>query len=101
MATKSRAQFLLVTSGAKACRSLSIAMRAQLVTTDMTEVRLKAKNQAPISRTPLGVGFLKLGASRYKMIFQKIGCNKKYVLCHGQPCRRKLTSLALVVGFGI
>ena len=58
MATKMRTQFLDDTSGANDCRSLSMANKAQLVITENTDARLKARNQAPMSRTPLGVGFL-------------------------------------------
>jgi hypothetical protein len=36
-----------------------MARRAQFVATEKTEVRLKAMNQAPMSRTPRAVGFLK------------------------------------------
>jgi hypothetical protein len=56
MPTNSRTQSLQVVSGAKDCKSLSMAKSAQLVMTEMTEVKLKATNQAPMSRTLRGVG---------------------------------------------
>ena len=51
-------QSLLDHSGAKAWTSLSSDNNVKLVITDITLVTLKAMLQAPISRTPLGVGFL-------------------------------------------